>query len=90
MMLVSLRSIDARGWSSRSSEATPLSSRRSEATVGIYYPVIIAGHMVDPDTRSLRSLLRDDISGSVLRDDKEPDRHVPMMHPSPVRPSLFP
>jgi hypothetical protein len=40
-----------------------VSSRRSEATVGIYYLGRVAGRKhptVGPDTRSLRSLLRDD------------------------------
>jgi hypothetical protein len=42
-----------------------LSSRASEASVGIYCPSSVASHgarMMDPDTRSLRSLLRDDSS----------------------------
>src|SRR5476651_2573920 len=40
-----------------------LSSRTSEASVGIFYPRSMPGlkhHTLDPDTRSLRSLLRDD------------------------------
>jgi hypothetical protein len=42
-----------------------LSSRTSEASVGICSPMPEAGfgvNTVDPDTRSLRSLLRDDIT----------------------------
>ena len=49
--------------SSYMSDASGMSSRTSEASVGIHSPVIEAGHgagKVDPDTRSLRSLLRDD------------------------------
>jgi uncharacterized membrane protein YedE/YeeE len=52
-----------RSLSSRRSAATPLSSRTSEASVGICSPLLVAGHAaerIDPDTRSLRSLLRDD------------------------------
>ena len=48
--------------SSRTSEA-PLSSRTSEASVGIYSNVLEASYgagTVDPGTRSLRSLARDD------------------------------
>jgi len=40
-----------------------MSSRTREARVGIYHPLLAAGHeahRVDPDTRSLRSLVRDD------------------------------
>jgi hypothetical protein len=47
-----------------------LSSRRSEATVGIYRPGSVVSHAAetaDPDTRSLRSRLRDDIPPSSLR-----------------------
>ncbi len=51
-------------WStSRRGDAPPVSSRRSEASVGIHSPAGVAGfgaEKVDPDTRSLRSLLRDD------------------------------
>ncbi len=59
--------------SSRRSEATTVSSRRSEASVGIHSPARVAGlgaKKVDPDTRSLRSLLRDDSSleRSLVRD----------------------
>ena len=42
---------------------TSVSSRASEASVGIYSPCPIASHeprTLDPDTSSLRSLLRDD------------------------------
>jgi hypothetical protein len=42
---------------------TSVSSRASEASVGIYssYPIASNGpRTVDPDTSSLRSLLRDD------------------------------
>jgi hypothetical protein len=55
-----------------------MSSRRSAegASVGIRYPVLVAGsnHVtVDPDTHSLRSFLRDDRElgslRSFLRDD---------------------
>src|SRR6478736_3214087 len=51
-----------------------MSSRASVASVGIYCPCSVAGHTaekVDPDTRSLRSLLRDDSStgAAILRDD---------------------
>jgi hypothetical protein len=41
-----------------------VSSRASGASVGIYYPYTGPGfgaEMVDPDARSLRSLVRDDI-----------------------------
>jgi hypothetical protein len=40
-----------------------MSSRTSEASVGICFHVLVAGPaegMVDPDTRALRSLPRDD------------------------------
>jgi hypothetical protein len=42
---------------------TRLSSRMSEASVGTYSHLFEASHdigTIDPDTRSLRSLLRDD------------------------------
>jgi len=51
--------------------ATLLSSRRSGASVGIHWTVLMASHShekVDPDTHSLRSLLRDDIA-RLLRHD---------------------
>src|SRR5450432_3620401 len=47
-----------------------LSSRRSEASVEIYRTVLWASYSagrVDPDTRSLRSLLRDDIAVDCAR-----------------------
>jgi uncharacterized membrane protein YedE/YeeE len=73
---MSSRASEAASLSSRASEAAPLSSRASEASVGINFPGAGAGHphgIVDPDTRSLRSLLRDDTRGgrlrSLLRDD---------------------
>jgi hypothetical protein len=47
----------------KSAFRTHLSSRRSEASVGTYFPCTGASHehgRVGPDTRSLRSLLRDD------------------------------
>ena len=55
-----------------------MSSRRSEASVGIYSVSRVAEHatgIVDPDTSSLRSLVRDDrnLGGelrSLLRDDR--------------------
>ncbi len=65
--------------SSRGSESgTPLSSRRSEASVGIYPPDLVASSVavrVDPDTPSLRSLVRDDTTPSLrslVRDDTTP------------------
>ena len=60
---LSSRTSEAAPLSSRTSEATPLSSRTSEASVGIYSNLLEASHTtgtVDPDTRSLGSLLRDD------------------------------
>jgi uncharacterized membrane protein YedE/YeeE len=53
--------------SSRTSAAAPLSSRTSEASVGIHPLARVAdsgARIMDPDTRSLRSLLRDDGRGS--------------------------
>jgi hypothetical protein len=50
--------------SSRTSCLVPLSSRTSAASVGIYLLVLVAvsgAGTIGPDTRSLRSLLRDDI-----------------------------
>ena len=47
-----------------------MSSRTSGASVGICYPCTGAGHdakKADPDTRSLRSLLRDDSPVKSLR-----------------------
>ena len=47
-----------------------MSPRTSEASVGIHSPAIEAGHdagEADPDTRSLRSLLRDDRAMQSLR-----------------------
>jgi hypothetical protein len=46
-----------------------LSSRTSEASVGIHYlyPIACSKHVtLDPDTRSLRSLLRDDNTSASL------------------------
>jgi hypothetical protein len=51
-----------------------LSSRTSEASVGIYRPYSVASSKdvaVDPDTRSLRSLVRDDIKLAVLQRDDD-------------------
>jgi lipoprotein signal peptidase len=68
--------------SSRTSEARPLSSRTSGASVGIYSHYAVASHtagQADPDTRSLRSLLRDDTTpapGPALL-----DREVLRVHP---------
>jgi hypothetical protein len=50
-----------------------MSSRSREASVGICFHVRWVSHTtktLDPDTRSLRSLLRDDnVGSSLLRDD---------------------
>jgi hypothetical protein len=60
-----------------------MSSRMSVANVGIYGPsslTTIAGRMVDPDTRSLRSLLRDDSHGPIVilsERSESKDRHPP-------------
>ncbi len=52
-----------KSWASRRSAHPPLSSRRRPATVGIFRASHVVGAVrgeVDPDTRSLRSLVRDD------------------------------
>ncbi|HET7188553.1 MAG TPA: DNA ligase D [Gemmatimonadaceae bacterium] len=60
---------------------TSLSSRTSEASVGIYSKVLETSHgagIVDPDTPSLRSDVRDDNSAaaSVVRDDSAAPKSV--------------
>jgi hypothetical protein len=60
---LSSRTREARPLSSRTREARPLSSRTREARVGIYSPARGASHRnrkLDPDTPSLRSVVRDD------------------------------